>query len=129
MTTAQQIDIYVTGGMRWIARALGLLASGPFVLFLIYSGARIFPKLSWSSLRGMPLFIVLAMATVGILIAWRWEMIGGAIAVFCAIAISALVYLGSGRGVILAALMISVPFFIAGVLFLGCCWRTRQTQL
>ncbi len=53
----------------------------------------------------------------------------GAIAVVCAIAISALVYLGSGRGVILAALMISVPFFVAGVLFLGCCWRTRQTQL
>ena len=129
MTTAQQIDKYLTGGMRWIARALGLLASGPFVLFLIYSGARIFPKLSWSSLRGMPLFIVLAMATVGILIAWRWEMIGGAIAMLCAIAISALVYLGSGRGVILAALMISVPFFIAGVLFLGCCWRARQTQL
>jgi hypothetical protein len=129
MAMVQQIDKYLTGGMRWIARALGLLASGPFVLFLIYSGARIFPKLSWSSLRGMPLFIVLAMATVGVLIAWRWEIIGGAIAVVCAIAISALVYLGSGLVVFSAALMASVPFFVTGILFLGCCWRTRQTQL
>jgi hypothetical protein len=100
MTTVQQIDKCLTSGMRWTARVLGLLASGPFVLFLIYPGARILPKLSWSNLRGMPLFIVLAMAMMSILIAWRWEMIGGAIAVFCAIAITALVYLGSGRGVI-----------------------------
>jgi hypothetical protein len=120
---AQQIDNYLTTGMRWIARALGLLASGPFVLFLIYSGARIFPKLSWSSPQGMPLFIVLAMATVGVLIAWRWETIGGAIAVLCAIAIGALVYLGSGLIVFSAALMASIPFLVAGLLFLGCCWR------
>jgi hypothetical protein len=124
---AQQIDNYLTIGMRWIARALGLLASGPFVLFLIYSGARILPKLSWSSPQGMPLFIVLAMATVGILIAWRWELIGGAIAVVCAIAISALVYTGSGLTVFSAALMASAPFFVAGVLFLACCWKTGQT--
>lgn len=128
MAMAQQIDNYLIIGMRWIARALGLLASGPLVLFLIYSGASIF-KLSWSSPRGMPLFIVLAMATVGVLIAWRWEMLGGAMAAFCAIAISALVYLGSGRGVVIAALMVSVPFFFAGVLFLACCWRTKQAQL
>lgn len=126
---AQQTGDDWTYVLRGFTRAVGLWASTPFVLYLIHSGARVLPKLSWSSPRGMPLFIVLAMATVGILIAWRWEMIGGAIAVLCAIAISALVYLGSGRGVILAALMISVPFFVAGVLFLACCWRTRQTQL
>jgi len=108
---------------------LGLWASTPFVLFLIYSGARACPKLSWSSPQGMPLFIVFAMATVGVLIAWRWEMIGGAIAMVCAIVINALIYLGSGRALFYAALMNSVPFFVAGVLFLTCYWRARRTQL
>lgn len=88
MTTAQQPDDDLTYVMRGVAWALGLWASVPFVLFLIYSGARVCPKLSWNSPQGMPLFIVLAMATVGVLIAWRWEMIGGAMAVVCAIAIS-----------------------------------------
>ncbi len=129
MTTAQQTGDDLTCVMRGFARALGLWASVPLVLFLIYSGATVCPKLSWSSPQGMPLFIVLVMATVGVLIAWRWEMIGGAMAVVCAIAINALVYLGSGRALFYAALMNSVPFFVAGFLFLACCWRTRQTQL
>jgi hypothetical protein len=70
----------------------------------------------------------LAMATAGVLIAWRWEMIGGAMAVVSAIAIGGLVYLGSGSVVFPAALMASVPYFVAGVLFLACYWRTRRTQ-
>lgn len=111
------------------ARGLGLWASTPFVLFLTYSGARVCPKLSWSSPQGLPLFMVFVVATAGVLIAWRWELIGGAIAVVCAIAINALVYLGSGNAMFSVALMNSVPFFIAGVLFLACHWRARQTQL
>ncbi len=129
MRTAQETGDDLTYVIRGLALAVGLWASTPFMLFLTSSGVRVLPKLSWSSPQGMPLFIVLAMATVAVLIAWRWEMIGGAIIVACAIAISTLVYLGSGLTVFSAALMTSVPFFVAGVLFLACCWRTRQTQL
>jgi hypothetical protein len=129
MTTAQQTGDDLTYVMRGFARALGLWASTPFVLFLIYSGAKVCPKFSWSSPREMPLFIIFVVATVGVLIAWRWELTGGAIAMVCAIAINALVYLGSGHALFYAALMNSVPFFVAGVLFLACYWRTRQTQL
>ena len=113
---------------RWIARLLGLLASVPFVLFLFFLGATICPRLSWSNPQGMPLFCVLSAATVGVLIAWRWEMIGGAVAMVSAVAVSGLVYFGSGRTVFPAALMASVPYFVAGVLFLACCWRTRRAQ-
>ncbi len=128
MTKAQRTSDDLTCVMRGFTRGLGLWASTPFVLFLIYSGARVCPKLSWGSPREMPLFIVFAVATVGVLIAWRWELLGGAIAVVCAIAINALVYLGAGRALFYAALMNSVPFFVAGVLFLTCYWRTRQAQ-
>ena len=125
MTTIQRAGDDSTKVMRWIARVLGLLASGLFVLFLICAGIGICPMLSWSSPRGMPLFIVLAMAAVGALLAWRWELIGGAMAAVGAIVLSALVYFGSGRAVLTTALMIGLPFFISGVLFLACCWRTR----
>ena len=128
MTTTKKTSDDLTCVMRGFTRALGLWVSVPLVLFLIYSGATVCPKLSWSSPQGMPLFIVLVMAMVGVLIAWRWEKIGGTIAVVCAIAIHALVYLGSGRALYYAALMNSVPFFIAGVLFLTCYWRTGQAQ-
>ena len=58
--------------MRWSARMIGLFTSGLFALFLIESGARILPALSWNSLRGVPLFLVLTMAVVGVIIAWRY---------------------------------------------------------
>jgi hypothetical protein len=128
MTMAQLIGDLSTVVTRWIARLLGLLASGPFVLFLIFLGATVCPKLSWSNPQGMPLFCVLTAATVGVLIAWRWEMIGGAMAVVSAVAISGLVYLGSARAAFPAALMASVPYFVAGVLFLACYWRTRRAH-
>ena len=125
MRTIQRAGDSSTKVMRWIARVLGLLASGLFVLFIICAGAKICPTLSWSSPRGIPLFITLAMAAVGVLIAWRWELIGGAMAAVGAIVLSALVYFGSGRAVVSTALMIGLPFFISGVLFLACCWITR----
>ena len=125
MTNVQRSGDDLTKGMRWVARVVGLLASGLFVLFLFCAGFEICPSLSWTSLQGMPLFIVLTMAAVGVLIAWRWEMVGGAMAVVGAVALSALVYFGSGRDVFSTALMISLPFFVAGALFLACCWRKR----
>jgi hypothetical protein len=55
-------------------------------------------------------------------------MVGGAIAVVSAVAISGLVYSGSARAVFPAAVMASVPYFVAGVLFLACYWRTRRAE-
>jgi hypothetical protein len=124
MTNVQENGFY-TKVMRWIARIVGLLASGLFVYFVICAGLGICSNLSWSSPRGMPLFVVMALSAVGALIAWRWEMVGGTMAALGAVAVSALVFFGSGRAMFTTALMISLPFFIAGVLFLICCWRTR----
>lgn len=125
MTAVRGSDDGLTTGMRWGARILGLLASGLFVFFLVCAGVGVCRMLSWGSLRGMPLFVVLTVAAVGVLIAWRWETVGGAMAVVGAVALGVLVYFGSGRKVFSTALMISLPFFVAGVLFLACRWRTR----
>lgn len=128
MTTVQSAGDQVTQGVRWLARILGLWASSLFLLFAVSASAEIYPKLSWASLRGMPLFIVLAATALGVLIAWRWEMLGGAIAVIGAFAQSALVFLGSGRAMFTTALLVISPFFVAGILFLTCCWRTKAVQ-
>lgn len=126
MTTIQRLSEVPTCLLRGFARAMGVLASIPFVLFLICSGAEVRPELSWGSPQGMPLFVVLTMATLGVLIAWRRERIGGGMAVVCAAAVPALVCLGSGRDMVYAALMISIPYLGAGALFLACDWMTRK---
>jgi hypothetical protein len=129
MKTAKRTSDDLTCVIRGFALAVGLLANIPFALFLIDSGAKVCPALSWSSPQGMPLFVVLTMAMLGYLIAWRWERIGGAMAIVSSVAICALVILGPDRTPILAALMISLPLFVAGILFLACNWRTGQERL
>ena len=57
MTVRQHLaDLSITLS-RWIARIVGLLASGPFLLFLVFLGAAICPNLSWSNPQEMPLLI------------------------------------------------------------------------
>lgn len=125
MTTVLQSGDSSTTLMRWIARILGLLASALFVWFLVCAGIGLCKTLSWSSPRGIPLLIVMAIAAVGVLLAWRWEMFGGTIATTSALFLGILVYFGSGHAVFTTALLVGLPFFVAGILFLVCCWRTR----
>lgn len=125
MATAQPAGDDLATGLRWLARFLGLLTSGLFLLFIVGSGAKIYPTLSWTSPRGMPLLIVLGIAVLGVLIAWRWELAGGAMALGGAIVLSVLVRLGSDRIVSSTASLIVLPFFVVGFLYLTCCWRTR----
>lgn len=110
--------------VRGIARVLGLVAAGLFAAFLFVSGAIVFP-LSWSDPQGIPLLLALLVAVAGVLVAWRWELIGGVMAVGGAVAIVALVCAGSGSDMLLCALLFTLPLLIAGFLYLGCCWRQR----
>ena len=66
--------------MRRSARVIALVSIGLYLLFIIESGARIVPFLSWNEFRGMPLFLALTVAVIGLLIAWGWEALGGFLA-------------------------------------------------
>jgi len=113
-----------TKAMRWTARIIALVAAGLFVFFAVDLGARVFPRLSWGP-QGIPLLVVVGIALAGVLIAWRWELVGGIMTVAGATGIVALVCLGSGIDMLLCAVLFSLPLYVAGALYLGCCWRTR----
>ena len=115
-----------TTAMRWIARLLALVATGLFVLFLVDFGSEVIPALGWSP-QGIPLMIGLAVGLVGLLIAWRWELVGGVMAVAGAFVVMALVCFGSGTDMLYCAFLFTAPILIAGVLYLVCCWRKRAT--
>ena len=115
-----------TVAMRWAARLLGLVAVGLFVYFVVESGADVLPALSWGSPQGVPLLLVLLGALAGLLIAWRWEVIGGLMSVIGAAIIFGLVCLGSGLDMSLCAFYFSLPLFLSGLLYLGAFWRMQQ---
>jgi hypothetical protein len=127
MTQAKQGGNGWTSSMRWVARLLALVAVGLFVYFAVEFGARVFPSLSWGP-QGIPLMAAVLVALAGLLIAWRWELVGGLMAVGGVAAIIALVCLGSGGDMFLCAFLFTLPLLVAGALFLGCCWRRRSIE-
>jgi hypothetical protein len=114
-----------TAAMRWLARLLAVASLGLFVLFAFECGPMTLASLSWTNPKGMPLLIALVVALAGLLIAWRWELVGGAMAVGGATAILVLVCAGSGLELFQCALLFTSPLLLAGALYLGCCWRRR----
>jgi Zn-dependent protease with chaperone function len=125
MTKAQRAQDSWTHVMRWMARFVALIAVGLFVLFAVEAGTNSLSSLSWSRPQGMPLLIALLVALLGVLIAWRWELAGSSMALVGAVAIVGLVCLGSGTNLFLCSLFFITPLFVAGALYLGCCYRTR----
>ena len=125
MATDQQSGDYMMGSLRWAARIVGLLATVPFALFIADTIDGNPLRLTWTGPQGGPVFVALALAIVGAFIAWRWQMIGGLMTLASAAIVIILVLVGSGARVLLPTIILTVPFFIAGALHLGCCWRQR----
>jgi peptidoglycan/LPS O-acetylase OafA/YrhL len=128
MTEVKQKKNGETKAMRWIARILALVAVGLFVFFAVEMGAKVFPTLSWGP-QGIPLLVALVVALAGVLIAWRWELVGGVMTVAGVAAIIALVCLGSGSDMFYCAFLFTLPLLLAGGLFLACCWRSREPKV
>jgi hypothetical protein len=129
MAVSGKTGVGLNKALSWSARAAGLLASGLFLLFVAESGGARLSTLSWTSPREMPLFLALTVAVAGVTIAWRWELVGGAVAVVGALAVVQLVYLGAGLAMVPAAAVMVSPLFVAGILHVTCCCRTLATRL
>ena len=115
--------------MSWSARVIGLFSTGLYVLFIIDSGLRIVPVLSWSEWRGMPLFLALTVAILGLIIASGWQALGGLLALTGGASIVALAYAASGPGMTFTAALLALPLLTAGLLHLvGSVWTRSSGQ-
>ncbi len=128
MSNVQQKRDGSTTAMRWTARILALLAIGLFVFFAVEVGSRVFPTLSWGP-QGIPLMAALVVALAGVVVAWRWELVGGIMTVAGVAGIMALVCAGSGTDMLFCAFLFTLPLLVAGALYLGCCYRTRMAKV
>ena len=127
--TTKQITSGLRTTMRGSARVIGLFSIGLYLLFIIESGLRIVPMLSWSEFRGMPLFLALTVAVLGLVIAWGWETLGGLLALAGGASILALAYAASGAGMTFTAALLALPLLATGLLHLvGSVWTRFAAQ-
>lgn len=125
---SQEVKRFMVDVVRWSARVLALVVSGPFLYFLIFRSGEVLPELSWRAPNQMPLFVAWLAVVIGILISWRWEMIGGLLTAVSAILIGAFSYLGCGSSELLTCALVAAPYFLSGLLILGCCWGKERLE-
>lgn len=104
---------------RWLARGIGLVASSIFMFAAIVSGISQYP---------MPqlMLLLLVLNVAGVIIALRWERVGGIIVMVASVGLGAFVYTNAERNQLLAASIYGLPYFIAGILFLICSQRSEE---
>ncbi|MGD1993376.1 MAG: hypothetical protein PVI59_09295 [Anaerolineae bacterium] len=112
--------------IRWIARVASGLAAGLVLLIFVGEGiAAGFEPLLHLSVRETGMMVAFAVAWLGLLLGWKWELAGGLLTVCGVAAFYLLDYLFSGtfpRG----------PFFLLlaspGLLFLYCGLQARRAR-
>ena len=109
--------------IHWTARMIVILAILFVSMFALDSFS---PELTiWQQLLGFAIHLVPSfILIIVLLIAWKWELIGGIILMIISLGLSPLIYqhnynmnhsVGMSLGIIM---MITFPFFLAGVLFI-----------
>jgi len=130
----------VTEWIRWIARiwsapiiAYALLMFGGYAWNWVTTGvADPYAVQDYPPIEALPP-ILMFLSILGLGVAWRWERLGGTIAVVLELAVLSLLAIPSPisrdprRSAIpyLLSMIVAVP----GILFLVCGWRSRKTAI
>lgn len=109
--------------LHWFPRIICILV---ILLVSLMAADAFSPGLSiWQQLAGFFLHLIPSFVLAGILvIAWKWELLGGAIFVIIGIGLSPFIYTHNFRmnhsvGMsITILLMVTFPFIVAGILFI-----------
>ncbi len=114
--------------LRVFTRSVGLLAILTALLYLraIALGGFLYRNPNDTLNFAPVLFVLVFLATLGLVAAWRWECLGGMVAITGAIAVASLVYATFDSNRLLATLVYSSPFFVAGEFCLIDWWRHRR---
>ncbi|HZD10459.1 MAG TPA: hypothetical protein VE553_03885 [Candidatus Binatia bacterium] len=115
------------GELRIVSKSIGFLALLTGFLYIRVIFGEGIPTVGIGSIKqgGLLVFVLLVSATLGLLLAWRWEGAGSLIAILSALILAGVVYFTAARNRMVAAFVYSSPFLVAGGLFLACWWRRR----
>lgn len=108
--------------MRWAVCAIGSLVASFWVV--IGAAGAVAGGEPWTGESAMMVTLIVSSA-LAVLLAWRWEGVGGALILACGIAHSLFAYVSAGHNRGLAIMFAGGPLMIAGLLFLGS-WRQRR---
>jgi hypothetical protein len=72
------------------------------------------------------LFVLMLVATAGLVLSWRWECAGGVLAILGSLAVATVVFTAFKENRILALLVYSSPFLVSGSLCLADWWKQRD---
>lgn len=108
--------------LRWMARGIGTLAAG---FWLLAGTAAGIAGSDPFSIEAAVLTALIITSSVVVALAWWRERIGGALVLACGAGYSVFAYIASGHNRALAVLITGVPLLIAGGLFLAS-WRMSR---
>ena len=136
MDTNNGFNSRLVKGFRWSARIIGILVIAFFLMFLIGETVMAIQEEGFEGIELEGFFVALPIiiAAAGFIVSWWRERVGGSIlivAYFLSGFISAIVSLYQGEGFHLRApiwWLITIPFLVAGVLFLICSSLSRKTS-
>ncbi len=113
--------------LRIITKIVAFLALITGLLYLRVIVGDVLSRLRMGDLpfEALLLFGFLVVATAGLALAWRWEGIGGLLAILGGIGLAVIDYGAFGRDGWFAALLYCSPFLISGILCLICWWQKR----
>ena len=107
--------------IRWLARIIGTL-SVAVVLFLIVAESVEKGRIAIDSDR-LPMTAFLFLAFIGLIMAWKWEGLGGAMALGGLIAFNILAPGSVAKG---GNLVVTGLYGLPALLFIFCWWQTRK---
>jgi len=111
---------------RWIARIFGTMI---VLLWLIVALAYGIGEPSEQGTEDTIMAILVVGTTIGVLLAWKFEKVGGFITLLFGIAHSTFALFASGHNHVFAMLISGGPFILTGILFLIANTRRMKTQV
>ena len=114
--------------LRLVTKALVFLALLTAILYLrVFVAGLWISQTSGRTQAGVILLAFLLAATLGLLMTFRWEGLGGLLAVAGGLGLGILVNLTTSEpNKVLTAFFYSSPFIISGALSVACWWQARR---
>ena len=116
MAQSSKTSDKATKQIRWTARIIGSLIVA-FWLFMSIGYAIVESEETWTWESSVMAILVFT-STIGFIIAWKRELIGGMILLICAVAHSTFAFFAAGHNRAFAMLISGGPYLLVGGLFL-----------